>query len=219
MVRAITFSVVVVLAVETAAFGAIQIVSNTQYMLNHFDSNVNVSGPGGIGSASMSTDFTKVLPSGGLYQSGSTNSSGTEAHQLITGTLSETAKVTTHDNGGMTVGQTLDAETVGVTIGTTAVPVGQTQTMKCDGTGSQSQALGTVGTQDISKTTGGGASGNGENKLNLAQLQCASGTGTDMGESLGVVGNQKGSLQGDATATGTVVSTVAVVIGQIQSVK
>jgi hypothetical protein len=217
MVKAITFSAVVVLMVGTAAFGAVQIVSNTNYFLNHFDTNLSVSGPGGTGSVTLGTDIGGI--GGGLIQFGSTNSGGTTAGQCIQGNLSETGKVTTHDSGSMTVGQTLDAETVGLSIGTATVPVGQTQTMKSDGTASESQGLGVVGTQSEAKLTGGSATGTGENKFNLGLGQQAEGTGTKVSETAVIVGGQKATLQGDANATGTVVTNMAVLIGQIHSVK
>jgi hypothetical protein len=212
MVKVMTIATVVLLVGSVAFAQPDNLINQQQLILispsHTLGSNLNIFGPDGEASACLNASVS-------LLQVGSANCYETNASQSLLGTAFQTGMATTDAAGQMQVGQSLDAQTIGVS---GFIPSGQNQEMQADGDASQSQGFQVSGAQTTDKNAGGEAEGSGLNIFAFSLGQNVNGSGTCGLNSACIAGSQATCLTGCANADGATSTGVNIIIAQKQTV-
>ena len=212
MVKAITVAIVVLLVSAVAFAQPDNIIQGQQLILiapNHtIGSTLNIFGPEGEASRMLNASVA-------LTQLGTANCGETMASQCLIGSAFQMGTATTSAAGQMVVGQSLDAQTIGVA---GFIPSGQNQEMQADGDASQSQGFQVGGAQSVDKNPGGEAEGSGVNVFGFALGQNLGGSGTLGMNTANILGAQTTHLEGCANADGTATTSVNIIVAQKQTI-
>jgi hypothetical protein len=214
MKKGMAVSVAVVLLVGASAFAQVDNIVNQQQLLftppHTLSSSLSVTGPAGVGTTGL--DPVTIA----LDQTATANSGQTAANQHITGSLSLDGNVNTQGSATMTLTQSLDVQTVGIT---GFINPGQLQTMEGDGDATQSQGFQLAGGQVLTKYVGGYAIGAGTNDVvDMSLIQNVAGTGTTGTESVLINGLATTDLSGNANASGTATTNLSIITAQYQKI-
>lgn len=209
MVKAIAASIVITLFVGAGAFGQVDDIENHQEILVGINTNLLVSGPGGLGGNLVITGLEE-------NQDATANSGETTANQSIGLLAGQGGFARTSAAGMMTIGQGLEIGTVGLS---GLLDAGQNQLIGGGTEASQSQGILLGGEQSVVKAAGGAAAGLAITGAAVGADQGGDNGSTTLTEGIGVFGIQVSGLTGNANAAGTVTTGLSVLVLQSQNVE